>query len=302
MSSPRGAFSLSCRAYLEQPRTVPGKPRTIVLDALVFCANNTSPVPCRLRHLNADDSVTVTKTIYDIFAPVVSSPSSVTKTLRPVPVEPKDANTAWQFPARVVSTGIVTSVDKEHDSFVITLSQYVDGGTTNEQIAIRGLMERGPRWPDPPKMLPSASSRVHFTGKLFQFEDNPDFKQTGIKSRIVVALDHIIYLSQSNNGYSGDSAVSMSPEDADTVALRDRAQKDSHEGETSQTTTPNTDISLKQKCKRKVSMTDGDVEEEKNRDDKKPRSDHFTFQFRTQTLSMRVASAESVDVDLQTLT
>lgn len=68
-----GCLYLACRATLEEPRAVPGKPRSVIFDALLFCAkatNDTCLIPCSLRYFKPDDGADVKEGIYDIFATV----------------------------------------------------------------------------------------------------------------------------------------------------------------------------------------------------------------------------------------
>lgn len=74
MSNARpGSLHLCCRASLEDPRSVPGKPRSFVFDAFVFSStpvNGSCMVPCSLRYYKNDENAAIPEGIYDIFATV----------------------------------------------------------------------------------------------------------------------------------------------------------------------------------------------------------------------------------------
>jgi hypothetical protein len=75
-----GCVHLSCRAWLEHARPVPGKPRSYVFDALIYCGkrvNNTCLAACSLQYYKADDNAVVSDGIYDINAIVSTIFSSL---------------------------------------------------------------------------------------------------------------------------------------------------------------------------------------------------------------------------------
>lgn len=101
------------------------------------------------------------------------------------------------IPARVIASGMVTAVNKDDNSFLITLRQEIDGGSEEDSLTVRALLEKGPKWPDPVKRLPSAQGFVSFAGKLFLFEEEQ------ARSRPVVSLDSITYLRIVFGGAAG---------------------------------------------------------------------------------------------------
>jgi hypothetical protein len=114
-----------------------------------------------------------------------------------------DPIAACMIPARIVASGMVTSVFKDEFSFVVSLRQEIDGCEEDKPISVRGLLEKGPKWPDPVLRLPSAQGFVSFTGKLFRFEEQPLQPDAQTASRPVVSLDSITYLHVNIGGSTG---------------------------------------------------------------------------------------------------
>lgn len=248
-----GCVYLSCRASLEQPRPVSGDSDTVVFDALLFCAkavDKSSVIGASLRcSKEEDDNTVLGEGIFDLFAIVVAYrphvnepsadfPQDIFKLmvdivqLNPVPVEPKDVTTACGTPARVVGVGIVTSVDTVHHSFTLTPAQYVTGGAEEEQIPVRAMMEKGSKWPDPVKRLPSAHGFVSFSGKLYHFDENSLAQIPNVNTRAVINLDTITYLLRPTYSPSSvaSSVLPSQVEDADSIALKKRVEKYSGAG------------------------------------------------------------------------
>ncbi|KAH9170383.1 hypothetical protein EDB89DRAFT_2072060 [Lactarius sanguifluus] len=261
MSTARsGSCTVSCRAFLEHPRIVQGKPRTIIFDVLIFgtnAVNNSCLIPCSLRFFKADDDIDASPGVYDIVATIVAYRTNVNEAspsvseddfklmgdiyeLKTIPSDTEGAIAACRIPARVFGTGMVTSLEKQDNSFVLSLSQYVGGGSQNDLIVVRALMEKGPKWPEPAKRLPALSGLVYFTGRLSHIEDNPDSKHGSAKERVVVTLDNITYLPRTSAKPASSvssSAVNLT-EDGDTIALKNRLRKYSKNEEPTRTTTP----------------------------------------------------------------
>jgi hypothetical protein len=73
MNSARpGSFQLSGRAYVENARPVPGKPRTVVLDVYLFGApdEENNEITCSLRFFKVEERMIITEGLYDIVATV----------------------------------------------------------------------------------------------------------------------------------------------------------------------------------------------------------------------------------------
>lgn len=182
-----GCVHLSCRAWLENARPVPGKPRSYVFDALIYCAkrvNNTCLAACSLQYYKADDNAVVSDGIYDINAIVVAyrpnvnvaSPVLTDKDFKlmgdisdmiPVPmVDMIGAISACKVPAKVFAAGTVTSVDTEQVCFAMTPSQDVTCSGQIDSIELRAIMEKSPKWPNPVFKLPYMRESIACAAKL----------------------------------------------------------------------------------------------------------------------------------------
>ncbi|KAN0137428.1 hypothetical protein V8E53_004873 [Lactarius tabidus] len=140
---------------------------------------------------------------------------------KPVPVLAEDPITACKIPARVSGSAMVSSVDKEHYSFTLFPTQHINASSKAESLPVRAVLEKGPKWPNPVTRLPSPCGFVAFTGKIAHFEENPGPIRSDLRSRIVVALDSIIYL-RANYGSTelSNPPPSSHSQDADSVALK----------------------------------------------------------------------------------
>jgi hypothetical protein len=94
------------------------------------------------------------------------------------------------------------------------------------------FMEKGPKWPDLTKRLPSLYSVITFTGKLFQCEHNENATKSNWKIRIAIALDSITYLPRATYSSSPKNiaAPSTTQTNTDTVALTKHAAKYEYKG------------------------------------------------------------------------
>lgn len=67
-----GSFVLSGRAFVENARQVPGKPRTLVLDVYFWGvpAHEENEIACSLRFFKGDDALVIPDSLYDVVATV----------------------------------------------------------------------------------------------------------------------------------------------------------------------------------------------------------------------------------------
>ena len=147
---------------------------------------------------------------------------------------------------------MVSVLEKERNSFSISINQYVTGATQSEQLAIRAFMEKGPKWPDPSKRLPSINSLIAFTGRLFQCEDNPKPADGEWKIGFAIALDSITYLPRASFPVTSKNGTAATPTNADNVALTGRVAKFACDESDLETPTPAAGPSPKQRGKRKA--------------------------------------------------
>jgi hypothetical protein len=114
---------------------------------------------------------------------------------KPVPVLAKDPVAACKIPARVSGSGMVSSVNKEHHSFILFPTQNVSASTHHETIPVQAVLEKGPKWPNLIARLLSLHGFLHgfvsFTGKLAHFEDNSANIRSNLHSCAVIAVDSV---------------------------------------------------------------------------------------------------------------
>ena len=67
-----GLFVLSGRAYVENPRPLPGKPRSIVLDVSFLAPpkRNAGEFACSFRYFKSEEAFVIADGLYDIIATV----------------------------------------------------------------------------------------------------------------------------------------------------------------------------------------------------------------------------------------
>lgn len=72
LSSFPGSFILSGRALVQNPRPVPGKPRTVVLDVSFLAPpeQESREFVCSLRFFKGEESLVITDGLYDVVATV----------------------------------------------------------------------------------------------------------------------------------------------------------------------------------------------------------------------------------------
>lgn len=72
-SSP-GCFQLLCRPFVGRPRSVPGRPRSVILDVVFRSTtpeDNVNEVKCSLRFFKGSDAVVIADELYDVVATVL---------------------------------------------------------------------------------------------------------------------------------------------------------------------------------------------------------------------------------------
>jgi hypothetical protein len=67
-----GSFQLSSQAYVENARTITGKPHSVVLDVYLLGApdQENDEIVCSLRYFKGEESLLITEGLYDIVATV----------------------------------------------------------------------------------------------------------------------------------------------------------------------------------------------------------------------------------------
>ncbi len=88
------------------------------------------------------------------------------------------------MPARMMATGVVTSVNRGSDSFMITISQPVGGQAAIGVLSIAGIMRRKVNAPASSQSLPNLGAFVCCTGTLIDI----------VRNRATVDWDSLTYL------------------------------------------------------------------------------------------------------------
>ncbi|KAN0140507.1 hypothetical protein V8E53_001716 [Lactarius tabidus] len=264
MNSTRpGSFQVSARAYVENARPVPGKPRTVVLDVYLFGApdEEEKEIACSLRYFKTEEAMVISEGLYDVvaivvtFRPHVNEASSIicendfklmgdltearltmfllihllifwATQLKPIPIPTDDVIKYSKLPGLVVVHGSVTFVDEAHDYFCLKPSQYVSGMSQNEAIPLRALMNRNCPFSPHALKLPKINCLVGFTGRLLSFEPNSD-SGAGHGLRAKVSVETISQLSDIGNTTASKKPADVCNvvDDEETVALKERIHK-----------------------------------------------------------------------------
>ncbi|KAH9049578.1 hypothetical protein EDB84DRAFT_1573941 [Lactarius hengduanensis] len=69
---------------------------------------------------------------------------------------------------RIFGSGTVTSVEPDPPSFLIHATQYIDGGQSSDNIAVRGRLDNNPKWQNPAERIPQpnlSSDGAEFSSK-----------------------------------------------------------------------------------------------------------------------------------------
>ena len=75
-SFPPGSFIIAARANVKNAHPVAGKPRSMVLDTVLFCDppdGGSHEIPCSLRYFKVVDTLILSDGFYDVVATVTSS-------------------------------------------------------------------------------------------------------------------------------------------------------------------------------------------------------------------------------------
>jgi hypothetical protein len=146
--------------------------------------------------------------------------------LKPIPIPTDNVIAYSKVPSIVFVNGSITFVDKAHNCFCLTPSQFVSSAMQNDAVPIRALMDRDTPFSPHTLMLPDINCLVSFTGRLLSFESNTE---PGAKNslRAKVSVDTISQLSDCT-----DSPVSKKAgnnhnlaDDDDMIALKNRIRK-----------------------------------------------------------------------------
>ncbi|KAH9029399.1 hypothetical protein EDB85DRAFT_2147325 [Lactarius pseudohatsudake] len=94
---------------------------------------------------------------------------------------------------RIFGCGTVTSVDADPASFLIVAMQYIDGGQSSDNVAVRGCLDNNPKWPDPSERIPQPKSVIGWSGILLKFDSYTPPGRSAITC-VIVAIKDITYI------------------------------------------------------------------------------------------------------------
>jgi hypothetical protein len=146
--------------------------------------------------------------------------------LKLIPIPTDDVIKYSKLPSVVVINGSVTFVDNAHDYFCLTPSQYVSGGTQNDGVPVRTILNRETLFAPQNLFLPDINCLVGCTGRLLAFEMNAG-PGTGNGLCAKVSVDTIIQLPECADrpGSKKTTDSRKVADDEDSVALKDRVRK-----------------------------------------------------------------------------
>ena len=125
--------------------------------------------------------------------------------LKPIPIATNEAITYNKVPALVLVNGSVSFVDKAHDSFSLTPSQYVFGSLQSDAMPICAVLDGSSPFPLPAHTLPETNNLIGFMGKLLSFEANSD-AGTGqpFHAKVsVLSISHLSVTGEVSASYNG---------------------------------------------------------------------------------------------------
>ncbi|KAH9017684.1 hypothetical protein EDB85DRAFT_1897523 [Lactarius pseudohatsudake] len=198
-----GCISLSGLVSLENRRAVPGKPYTFIFDATFTCADTAADGIGSFRTYVGRDKTKKQDDTYEIiaFKPEhnLNSPKyndADVKLLGEIESkQPLSAMNAGELDdtIRIFGSGTVTSVDADPPSFLIHATQYIDGGQSSDNIAVRGRLNNNPKWLNPSERIPQPKSIIGWSGVLLQFDTYTPPGRSPITC-LVIAVKDITYI------------------------------------------------------------------------------------------------------------
>lgn len=181
--------------------------------------------------------------------------------MKPVPVLVDDHVAACKIAARITASGMVSSVDKDRNSFFMFPTQKITSSAERQALPLRAVLEKGPKWPNPTARLPSPHAFVAFTGKLAHIEDNMEKIKADVQSRAVISVDSITYL-RANYGPTTMPVTPLTsrPNDPDTVALKSRVLNYSNASSSSKNASQNFGVGTCEKSASQETLEECDDE------------------------------------------
>jgi len=156
----------------------------------------------------------------------------------------------------ISGNGTVSSVESDPPSFLINATQYVAGGSSSDDIAIRGFLNSR-KWINPQDRVPQPKAVIAFWGILQHFESYLRVNKT-TSTCVVVAVDDITYLYNPPREKQLPSSTTDSPEPKKTLREQLKARAEQHSSQS--TSSPST--SQTKLGKRKAQSSEDEVDED----------------------------------------
>ncbi|KAH9034909.1 hypothetical protein EDB85DRAFT_1889629 [Lactarius pseudohatsudake] len=269
-----GCVSLSGLVSLENRRAVPGKPYTFIYDAIFTCADTTVDGIGSFRTYVGRDKTKKQADTYEVRCKIIAfkpdrnlnSPKyndADMKLLGEIEsMQPLSAVNAPELDdtIRIFGSGTVTSVEPDPPSFLIHATQYIDGGQSSDNIAVRGRLDNNPKWQNPAERIPQPKSIIRWSGILLQMDSYAPPGRSPITC-VVVAVKDITYIFTpdkttaktlpNKTGMEGDSNLRQQ------IKSRTRASQPSHSPSSQTVTNPSS--SQTRQGKRKAVNSEDEV-------------------------------------------
>jgi len=157
----------------------------------------------------------------------------------------------------ISGSGTVLSIETDPPSFLIHAMQYVAGGVSSDDIAIRGFLNSR-KWANPQERVPQPKAVVAFWGVLQRFESYVRTNKTS-STCACVAVEDITYLYNPPREKSSTTSPSDSPRPK--TNLREQLKARAEEGHSSQSTSSPSTSQVKL-GKRKARSSEDEVDED----------------------------------------
>ncbi|KAF8264721.1 hypothetical protein EI94DRAFT_1702997 [Lactarius quietus] len=203
-----GRIILHSLTTIKNHRQIPGKPFSYVYDGLFSCAdlaNTDEDGVASFRHYVGRNPNTKQDGMYEVYAKIagyeyarkVASPEFIDNKFNLlgdiISMQPlSDEDDKLDDTIRLNVSGTVASKDNNSCSFLMHCVHFVCD--RQQQIAIRGRMDRNPKWKTPTSLLPVPNAIIGFDGILDHFEKYCPSQSSDEITCAVVSLEDITFL------------------------------------------------------------------------------------------------------------
>ncbi|KAH9015514.1 hypothetical protein EDB85DRAFT_2280280 [Lactarius pseudohatsudake] len=204
-SATAGSAFLYCRNTLERKPCSSHSEDTehYSLQAIAFSeqpVDRSRLVACRFKDTHDDNQKKPRNGVYDILATIAEAPDNKKEKvvddilaikltgsivdLKAVSLQDEPELSYDVMPAKLIVTGCVQSVDTKKQTFQMTIYQYIDGSSVDNNLTVVGFVDTSRKFPQPFGRMPQVNSFISFSGTLKRFEQN----------RALVVLETITYM------------------------------------------------------------------------------------------------------------